>query len=150
MAFSSAIFLIAAWPIRHWKLTALAPNSAAARCPRRLGNRKLRSSHSRRDRFKRRLRLGAVGTAGLGHVGTAAAALAAERFGAATHEVDRVETPHQIGRDADHEASLTVACDPHDGDNAGADMFLAVVRKAPQILDLDSRHDTSEQLDVAG
>src|SRR4029077_3672204 len=69
------------------QLAAVAAESATARCLRGLGNRKLRPSQSRRDRLKRRLRLSAVGAAGLGHVGTAAAALAAERFGAAAHEV---------------------------------------------------------------
>src|SRR5258708_2767697 len=103
----------------------------------------------RRDRVERGLCLGAVRAAGLSHVGPAAAALAAERFGAAARQIDRVEAPHEIGRDADHKAGLAVAGDPDDRDHAGADLLLAVVREALQILDLDARHDTGQQLDVA-
>ena len=49
------------------------------------------SPHRGFDRGDRGFGLAAVGAAGLGHVGTAAAALAAERFGALAHQLDRVE-----------------------------------------------------------
>src|SRR5712671_1837493 len=102
----------------------------------------------RRDRVERGLCLGAVGAAGLSHVGPTPATLAAQRLGAAAHQIDRVEAPHQIRRDADHEARLAVAGEPNDGDHAGTHLLLAIVREALQILDLDARDLSGQQLDV--
>ena len=48
-----------------------------------------RAADRRGDRIERSTRLGAIGTAGLRHVGLAAAALAAERFGRLAHQIDR-------------------------------------------------------------
>ena len=56
--------------------------------------------------------LAAVGTAGLRHVGPAAAALAAERLGALAHQVDRVEARREVVGDADHDAGLAVLVTP--------------------------------------
>src|SRR5215468_4216251 len=78
-----------------------------------------------------------------------AAAIAAERFGATAHQIHRVEAPHQIRRHADHQARLAVAGDPDDCDHAGADLLLAVVREALQILDLDAGHHAGDELDIA-
>jgi hypothetical protein len=43
------------------------------------------------DGLERLLGAGAVGTAGLGHVGPAAATLAAKRLGGGAHQVHRIE-----------------------------------------------------------
>ena len=85
---------------------------------------------ARLDRRERGLGLGAVGAAGLRHVGPAAAALAAERLGALAHEIDGGEARGQIGGDADHDAGLAVLGDADDGDDAGADLLLALVGEA--------------------
>src|SRR5262249_17853679 len=69
--------------------------------------------------------------------------------GAAAHQIDRIEALHQIRRDGDYKAGLAVARHAHDGDHSGADLLLAVVRKALQVLDLDARHHTGQQLHVA-
>ena len=57
---------------------------------------KLRRGHRSRDRLQRGVGLGAIGAAGLRHVGTAAAALAAERLGGDAHQIDRVEARGEI------------------------------------------------------
>lgn len=56
-----------------------------------LGRRRRASPHGGFDGGERRLGLGAVRPARLGHVGTAAAALAAEQRRAGAHEVDGIE-----------------------------------------------------------
>ena len=53
-------------------------------------------------------------------------------------ELDRVEARGEIGRDADHDAGLAVLGDADDRDHAGADLFLAVVGEALEILHLDA------------
>ena len=76
------------------------PASASRQQPdRRLGAKKRRSAVTERgfDGGERRFGLGAVGAAGLRHVAPAAAALAAELFGAGAHEGHRVE-PARSGR----------------------------------------------------
>src|SRR5205814_1862359 len=82
--------------------------------------------------------LGAVGPAGLRHVGPAAAALAAERLGTLAHQFDRIEARGEIACDADDDAGLAVLGDANDCDHAGSDLFFAVVDKALQILGLDA------------
>src|SRR5215218_11522363 len=74
------------------------------------------------DRLQCGIGFRAVGSAGLGHVGPPAAALAAQRLGALANEIDRVEAPSEIRRDADHDASLALFGDADDGDNAGTDL----------------------------
>ena len=64
------------------------------------------AAERRLDRLERGVGLGAVRAAGLRHVGPAAAALAAEHFGAFAHQIDRVETRREIGGDADDDAGL--------------------------------------------
>ena len=82
------------------------------------------TAQRRRDGGERRFGLAAVRAAGLRHVGPAAAALAAEHFGALADEIDRVEAFGQIVGDADDDAGLAVVVDADDGDDAGADLFL--------------------------
>src|SRR5512143_2424531 len=105
--------------------------------------------HRLLDRRQRRLGLGAIGSAGLRHVGPAAAALAAERLGTLAHQFDRVEARREVGGDADHDASLAVLGDADDRDHAGTDLLLAVVDQALEILGLDALDRARQQLDAA-
>ena len=63
--------------------------------------------------------------------------------------VDRVEARGEIAGDADHDAGLAVLGDADDGDHAGADLLLAVVDQALEILGLDAFDRARQQLDVA-
>ena len=65
------------------------------------------------------------------------------------HEVDRVETARQIGRDADDDAGLAVLGDADDRDDARADLLLALVGEALQIAHLDARDGARQELDAA-
>src|SRR5207248_4676487 len=51
--------------------------------------------------------------------------------------------------DADHDAGLAIAGDTDDCDHARADLLLAVIGKALEILHLDALDRTRHQLDVA-
>ncbi len=53
-------------------------------------------------------------------------------------------------RDADHDAGLAVLGDADDGDHAGADLLLAVVDQALEVLGLDALDRARQQLDAAG
>src|SRR6185436_16505271 len=86
------------------------------------------------DRLQCVIGFRAVGPAGLGHVGPPAAALAAQRLGALANEIDGVEAAGEVRRDADDDASLALIGDADDGDDAGADLLLALVGQAFQIL----------------
>ena len=97
------------------------------------------------DRGQRSVRLGPIGTAGLRHVWPTAAALAAERFGALAHQLDRVESRREIRGNADHDAGLAVLGDADDRDHAGADLLLAVIDQALQILGLDALDRARQQ-----
>src|SRR5437764_8181344 len=107
------------------------------------------AGHRLLDRRQRRVRLGAIRPAGLRHVGPAAAALAAERFGTLAHQFDRVEARREIGGDADDEAGLAVLGDADERDDAGADLLLAVVDQALQVLGLDALDRAGQKLDAA-
>src|SRR5262245_7725039 len=61
---------------------------------------RLRAGHRLLDCRQRGIRLGAIWPAGLRHVGTAAAALAAEDLGALAHQLDRIEPRGEIGGNA--------------------------------------------------
>ncbi len=65
------------------------------------------------------------------------------------HQIDGVEARDQIVGDADHDAGLAVAGDADNGDNAGADLFLAFVGEAAQVLEIDAFHRARHQLHVA-
>src|SRR5258708_7407059 len=101
------------------------------------------------DCRQRRVGLGSVGAAGLRHVGPAAAALAAERLGCHAYQIDRVVARHQVRRDADHHAGLAVFGHADNGDDAGAELLLAVIGKTLEILHLDAFDGARHQLDVA-
>ena len=86
------------------------------------------------------IRLRRIGTAGLRHIGPAAATLAAQRLGAFAHEVDGVEALDQIVGDADDDAGLAVVRNSNNSDNTRADLLLAFVSEAAQILQIDTFH----------
>ncbi len=101
------------------------------------------------DGFERVAGLGAVGAAGLRHVGTSAAALAAERLGARLDEIDGAPCLDEIVGHADREARLAVLGDADDRDDAGADLLLAVVDQAAQIFRIEALNRARQELDVA-
>src|SRR5205814_1214262 len=84
------------------------------------------------DRGQCRLGLLDVGTAGLRHIGAAAAAFAAERRGTRAHQLDRIEAVGQIRGDADDDGGLAFGA-RHDRDDAGADAPFQIVGKRAQI-----------------
>ena len=55
----------------------------------------------------------------------------------------------EIGGDADHDAGLAVLGNADDGDHAGAELLLAVVDEALEVLHLDAFDRARHQLDVA-
>ena len=55
----------------------------------------------------------------------------------------------EVGGDADHDAGLAVVGDADDGDHAGADLLLALVGEAAQVLQVDAFDRARHQLDVA-
>ena len=55
----------------------------------------------------------------------------------------------EVRGDADHDAGLALVGDADDGDDAGADLLLAFVGEALQILDVDAGDRARQQLDVA-
>ena len=55
----------------------------------------------------------------------------------------------QVRRDADHDAGLALLGDADDRDDAGADLLLALVGEALQVLDVDAGDRARHQLDVA-
>src|SRR5712691_7043389 len=96
------------------------------------------SGDGRGDGFERGFGFAAVGPARLRHVGTTAAALAAQRLGALFHEHDRIEARGQIGSDADHDTGPALLMYPDAGDDAGADLLLALLGKTFLVLRLDA------------
>ena len=64
-------------------------------------------------------------------------------------EVDGVVGCDQVVGDADGEAGLAVLGDADDGDDAGADLLLAVVDQAAQVLGVEPLHRARHQLDLA-
>src|SRR5262249_47256436 len=81
--------------------------------------------------------------------GTAAATLAAERFGASAHQLDGRIARGEVLGDADDHAGLALTGHADDRDDARADLLLALVGEAAQILELDAFDRAGEQLDVA-
>ena len=82
--------------------------------------------HSALDGRQRLLGTRGFRAACLSHVGAATAALAAQRFGAATDELDRVEAARQIWRYPDHNRRLPVGA-RDDRDDTGANLTLQIV-----------------------
>src|SRR5271169_4839327 len=100
------------------------------------------SAECRFNRRQRGIRLRGVGTTGLRHIGPAAAAFAAKRLGAFAHQVDSIEALDQIVGHADHDAGLAVVRNSNNSDNTRADLLLAFVSEAAQVLELDAVHYT--------
>src|SRR2546429_9525874 len=90
------------------------------------------------DRSERRVGLPATGAAGLRHVGASAAAFAAQRFRAFLDEIDGRVTCREIGGHADDEAGFAFLRHADDCDDAGAELLLAFVCQALEILDVDT------------
>src|SRR3979409_2050805 len=97
------------------------------------------------DGLKRGVGLGAVGAAGLGHVGFPAATLAAQDLGGLAHQIDGREPHDEIRRHADDDAGLAVLGGRDKRNDAGPELFLALVREALQILDVDAGDDPRHQ-----
>jgi hypothetical protein len=94
------------------------------------------------DRGQRRLGASSIGAARLRHVGAPAAALAAERGGAAAHQLDRIEPTGQIWCDADNDRRLAVGSGD-DRDNAGADAPLQIVGQRFELTARDAVDDAA-------
>src|SRR5262249_6175342 len=88
-------------------------------------------------------------SARLRHVGTAAAALAAQDLRTLAHEIDRAETLREIGRHAHHKAGLAVLGDADDGNDARTELLLALVGKPAQVLQVDALDGARHEIDVA-
>src|SRR5216683_1632640 len=73
--------------------------------------------------------------------------LAAERLGALAHEINGAEPLNEISGHADDDAGLAFVGNPDDRDDARTHLFLALVRKALEVLDVDARHRAGQQLD---
>src|SRR6266446_8407187 len=106
------------------------PGDADCRANRRLGRTVLCGSlyfyfggQGALDSRQRLLGTGGLRTAGLSHVGAATAALAAQRFGAATDELDRVKTARQVRRNTDNDGRLAIGA-RNDRHHARADLTL--------------------------
>ena len=83
------------------------------------------------------------------HVGTTAAAFAAQDFRADAHQVDGVEALGEIGRHADDEAGTALLIEPDQRHDAGAELRLAVIDQALEVLRVHAFDDTGHQLDAA-
>ena len=70
---------------------------------------------------------------------------ASERLGTRSTAENRAI---EIGGDADHDAGLAVLAGRDQGDDAGAELLLALVGEALQILDVDALDGARQQLDV--
>src|SRR5262245_24175628 len=116
---------------------------ARRRRPRRLAR------DPRRNRLERFLGAGAVGASGLGEVGAAAPAFAAERFRAHFDQLDGIVSGGEVFRHADNEAGLALIAYADDGDDARAQLFLAVIDEAAQILRRHALHRPRKKLDLA-
>src|SRR5208282_4193955 len=95
------------------------------------------------------IRFRSVGTAGLRHVRPPAAAFAAKRLGALAHQVDGVETRDEIVGDSDDDAGFAILGNTDNSDNPGADLLLAFIGEAAEVLQIDPRHRPRHEFDVA-
>src|SRR5258707_9266331 len=143
---------VAASPVGAWTRGAKRVEDARERafaarlCP---SYKRLPAAEGALDRLKRRLGFGAIGAAGLRHVGFPAAALAAQDLGGPAHQIDGREPRHEIRRHADDDAGLAVRGAGDKSNDAGPKLFLALVREALQILDFDALDHAGQELHVA-
>ena len=107
------------------------------------------AAERRRNGGERVIGLGAVGAASLRHVGLAAAALAPKHRRCFAHQVNGRDTRYQIGCYTDHNAGLAVLTGGDERHDAGPKLFLALVGKAFQVLDVDAGNRARHQLDIA-
>src|SRR4029079_576079 len=89
------------------------------------------------------------GAAGLGEVGTPAAALAAQRLGAELDELDGVVGRRHVRCDTDGQIGLAVRGHAGNHDHARAHLLLALVDKAAQVLRIETLDLAHEELHPA-
>ena len=86
----------------------------------------------RRDGVERFIGAGAVGASGLGEIGAAAPAFAAERFGADATSSTALKVGGEVVGHADDEAGLALIAHADDGDDARAQVGACRHRRAPR------------------
>src|SRR5437588_12654000 len=97
------------------------------------------------DCLERLLRLRALGTAALRHVGTAAAALPAKRRHRSLDEVDRVDlTREVVGDSHGHARTAVVECNQRS--DAGADSLLHVINSGASVLRIKAFYNLAQQM----
>ena len=116
---------------------------------RRAGSSSSGPAHAGFNRRQRFARPRAVRAAGLGHVGPAAAALAAERRRAEPDELDGVEPAREVGGHRDDDARPAVLARGRNRDHSRADVLLGFVRERLQILHVDAADCPCVKLDAA-
>ena len=100
------------------------------------------------DRRERLLGLGAVGSAALGHVGTAAAALPAERRDRRLDEVDRADLAGKIVGDADRDAGAALI-DRDQAPQCPSRRAASSCRRSTQVLGIEAFDHLAEELVAA-
>src|SRR4029077_12212535 len=100
------------------------------------------------DRGEGRLCLRTVRAPGFRRCGTPAA-FSPQYLAALARKIDRAKAGCQIVRHPDNETGFAVLRDADQRDHAGAELLLAFVGEAFQILDVDAFDRARHQLDVA-
>src|SRR6266496_3670986 len=68
---------------------------------------------------------------------------------ASAHQLDSVVARGEVRRDPDDDPGLALPGHADDGDDAGADLLLALVDEALEVLEVDAIDGTREQLHLA-
>ena len=95
------------------------------------------------------MRRGPMRAASLRHVGTAAAARAAELDGRRANQLDRVKAACQIWRDADDDAGFPVAVDADNRNDPGTKAQLRLIGKRFEFLHRNSGDDARQKFHAA-
>src|SRR6478735_378895 len=103
------------------------------------------SAERGRHGLERSLGLGAIGAAGLGHVGPAATALAAQRLGRHAHQLDSREAAYEVLGDGHDGAGLAILRYADQGDDARNGGLLALVGEALEVARLDAGDDAAKE-----
>ena len=99
-------------------------------------------------RSNRVRRLAAIGAAALGHVGAAAATLAAQRFHACTDQIDRADLAGQVIGHGCGDAGLAVI-HRHDHRYAAAKALLGLIEQPAQVLGIEPIEHLAGEFDPA-
>src|SRR6516162_3527087 len=105
----------------------------------------LRAPKRDRDGGERRLRLAAIGTAGLRHFGFPATAFPAQRLGSLSYQIHGGKTRREIRRNTNHHTGLAVGSLADNGYDARADVLLAFIGQAFQFLGFYAVHHTAKE-----